>query len=137
MFDGDERLWCSWSIAGQGQKLFVSGDSGYFNGFKEVGKKLGPFDVTFLKVGSYDEMWKQIHMLPEEAVQQHRDLFGSQMVPLHWATFDLALHPWYEPVERALAAADKTGERVITPRIGKRVDLNQMADSSPWWRSVE
>ena len=61
--------------------------------------------MTFLKIGSYDEMWKQIHMLPEEALQQHQDLSGGIMVPLHWATFDLALHPWYEPIERTLTAA--------------------------------
>jgi L-ascorbate metabolism protein UlaG (beta-lactamase superfamily) len=136
VFDGDERLWCSWSIAGQSRKLFVSGDSGYFDGFKKIGHELGPFDVTFLKVGSYDDMWKQIHMLPEEAVQQHRDLFGSLMVPLHWATFDLALHPWYEPIERALAAAEKAGQRVVAPLIGEKVDLDHLAEADAWWRDV-
>ena len=115
LFDGDKRLWCSWAVQGQSQKVFISGDSGYFDGFKKVGHKLGPFDITFLKIGSYDEMWKQIHMTPEEAVQQHLDLDGNILVPLHWATFDLALHPWYEPVERVLTASDKTGIKTITP----------------------
>jgi len=137
LFDGDERLWCSWSVQGKKRKFFVSGDSGYYDGFKTVGERLGPFDVTFLKIGSYDDMWKQIHMLPEEAVQQHQDLGGRLLMPLHWATFDLALHPWYEPIDRALAAAGKSNVRVITPLIGKRVDLSQLTVSSPWWRSVK
>jgi len=137
LIDGDKRLWCSWSIAAQSRKLFVSGDSGYFDGFREVGDKLGPFDVTFLKIGSSDEMWKQIHMTPEGAVQQHQDLKGSIMVPLHWATFDLALHPWYEPIERTLAAVDKTGDRVITPLIGEQIDLEHLPEVNEWWRTVD
>lgn len=136
LFDGDKRLWCSWSIQGNNKKIFVSGDSGYFDGFKKIGRKLGPFDLTFLKIGSYDDMWKQIHMTPEEAVQQHQDLLGGAMVPLHWATFDLALHPWYEPIERALTAASKSETRIITPTIGELVNLNQVPDTSDWWRRV-
>ena len=136
LFDGDERLWCSWSIQGQNRNLFISGDSGYFDGFRKIGEKLGPFDITFLKIGSYDEMWKQIHMTPEEAVQQHQDLGGSVLVPLHWATFDLGLHPWYEPIERALASAEKKEVHIITPLIGEQVDINRLPDKSSWWRKV-
>ena len=97
---------------------------------------MGPFDITFLKVGSYDDMWKQIHMLPEEAVQQHQDLSGKLMVPLHWATFDLALHPWYEPIERTLAAADQSNVQVLTPFIGERVTLGQLPEVDTWWRDI-
>ena len=135
-FDGDKRLWCSWAVQGQNRKLFISGDSGYFDGFKKIGDELGPFDVTFLKIGSYDDMWKQIHMLPEEAVQQHQDLKGSVMVPLHWATFDLALHPWFEPIERVLAATGNSNVRVITPLIGERVDVDRLPETNEWWQGV-
>jgi len=137
LFDGNERLWCSWSLKGQNRKLFISGDSGYFDGFKTIGEKFGPFDVTFLKIGSYDEMWKQIHMTPEEAVRQHRDLRGSILVPLHWATFDLALHPWYEPIERMLTAARAKDVAFITPIIGEQVDINRLPEVNPWWRMVD
>ena len=137
LFDGNERLWCSWSVQGRNRSFFISGDSGYFDGFKKVGDKLGPFDATFLKVGSYDEMWKQIHMLPEEAVQQHKDLRGDVLVPLHWATFDLGLHPWYEPIEQTLTAARKTNIRVITPIIGEQVSINRLSKANQWWRSVD
>ncbi len=137
LFDGNERLWCSWSVHGRKRRLFISGDSGYFDGFKKIGEELGPFDVTFLKVGSYDDMWKQIHMLPEEAVQQHQDLDGDIMVPLHWATFDLGLHPWYEPIERTLTAARKTDVQVITPIIGEQVNINQLPKNNSWWRNID
>ena len=137
MFDGDKRLWCSWSIHGRTEKIFVSGDSGYFDEFKHVGEKLGPFNLTFLKVGSYDEMWKQIHMTPEEAITQHMDLRGDIMVPLHWATFDLALHPWYEPIERALTAASDSNIRVTIPTIGEQVDIKNLPEFVAWWRHVD
>ena len=137
LFDGDKRLWCSWAIQGNTKKLYISGDSGYFDEFKNIGDKLGPFDLTFLKISSYDEMWKQIHMTPEEAIQQHQDLRAEIMVPLHWATFDLALHPWYEPIERALTAARETDVQIITPFIGQTVYLQGTQEMNAWWRAVD
>jgi L-ascorbate metabolism protein UlaG (beta-lactamase superfamily) len=137
LLDGNERLWCSWSVQGQNRRFFVSGDSGYFGGFKKVGEELGPFDVTFLKVGSYDEMWKQVHMLPEEAVQQHQDLRGEILVPLHWATFDLGLHPWYEPIERTLTAALENNVLLNTPIIGEQVEIKRPPKVNSWWRIVD
>jgi L-ascorbate metabolism protein UlaG (beta-lactamase superfamily) len=137
LFDRNKRLWCSWSMQGQNRKIFISGDSGYFDRFKIIGEKLGPFDITLLKIGSYDKTWKQIHMTPEEAVQQHRDLRGDILVPLHWATFDLGLHPWYEPIERMLTAARETDAHIITPIIGQQVSINRLPGVNPWWRIVD
>jgi len=137
IFDRNERLWCSWSVQGVNRKLFISGDSGLFDGFKEIGEKEGPFDITFLKIGSYDETWKQIHMTPEEAVQQQRYLRGRVLVPLHWATFDLGLHPWYEPIERLLTAAREKEVQCVTPKIGQWIDASQLPEVELWWRSVD
>jgi L-ascorbate metabolism protein UlaG (beta-lactamase superfamily) len=136
VFDRNKRLWCSWSVQGMNRKIFISGDSGLFNGFKEVGKKAGPFDITFLKIGSYDETWKQIHMTPEEAVQQHLYLRGRVLVPLHWATFDLGLHPWYEPIERLITAAMEKEVQFIAPKIGHRIDSSQLPEMELWWRGI-
>lgn len=135
--DGNERLWCSWSVVGANRSVFVSGDSGYFDGFAEVGEKLGPFDLTLLKIGSYDRTWKQIHMTPEEAVQQHLDLRGGIMVPLHWATFDMALHPWYEPIERMLVEVKEKDVDYLTPEIGQMIHLDRAHENESWWRAVD
>jgi L-ascorbate metabolism protein UlaG (beta-lactamase superfamily) len=137
LLDRNKRLWCSWSMQGTINRVFISGDSGFFDGFKKIGTELGPFDVTFLKIGSYDETWKYIHMNPEEAVIQHQYLRGHILVPLHWATFDLGLHPWYEPIERLLAAAEQNTVKIATPRIGQLVDVRQWPSSNTWWRSVD
>ena len=96
--DRNETLWASWVIITPFHKLFFSGDSGYFNGFKQIGDKYGPFDMTFIECGAYGAAWPKVHMLPEQTVQAHLDLRGRVLQPIHWGTFNLALHPWYEPM---------------------------------------
>ena len=104
-------LWCSWAIAGPAHRVYFGGDTGYTAAFTGIGERYGPFDITVLPIGAYGEQWPDIHLNPEEAVQAHRDLGGGLFVPIHWATFDLALHTWAEPVERLLAAGAGTADR--------------------------
>lgn len=133
MFDKDETLWASWVIQGEQANLFFSGDSGYFSGFKEIGERYGPFDITMIETGAYNEMWSEIHMLPEQSVQAHLDLKGRAMLPIHNSTFDLALHDWYEPLERVSAAAELNQVRLLTPIMGEQVSITKPAQSIAWW----
>ena len=135
LFDANERLWCSWSIVGKDMSAFISGDSGYYDEFKNIGKRLGPFDVTFLKIGSYNDKgtWRALHMTPEEAGQQHLDLRGRLLVPLHWATFDIALHPWYEPIERMISFTEKESITLITPEVGEKINVQGTPKTDLWW----
>ena len=135
LFDGNQRLWCSWSLVGKEKRVFISGDSGYFDEFKNIGKRLGPFDVTFLKIGASNDKgsWRKLHMTPEEAGQQHLDLKGQLLVPLHWATFDLGLHPWYEPIERLLPFAEQKSITLITPEVGEKINLRGKPKTDHWW----
>jgi L-ascorbate metabolism protein UlaG (beta-lactamase superfamily) len=73
-------------------------------------------------------------MNPEEAVQGHLDVDGGLLVPIHWCTFRLAPHPWAEPIERLLAAADEANVQVAVPKPGERVDPTAIAELNPWWR---
>ncbi|MFD2512570.1 MBL fold metallo-hydrolase [Pontibacter locisalis] len=132
--DRMQTLWTSWVIQGKEDKIFFSGDSGYFEGFKEIGEKYGPFDVTLMENGQYNELWPTIHMMPEQSVQAHLDLKGKLLLPIHWGTFALALHPWTEPIERATAKARELGVDVATPRIGEPVILHKKAPQQNWWR---
>lgn len=134
LFDRDKTLWASWVIQGQQANIFFSGDSGYFAGFKEIGERYGPFDITLIETGAYNELWSEIHMLPEQSVQAHIDLQGRAMIPIHNSTFDLALHDWYEPLERASVHAEKTGVTLLTPLMGEIVSVQQPAATSAWWR---
>ncbi len=130
-------LWASWVIAGPQHRAYFGGDTGYTRSFADIGSEHGPFDLTLMPVGAYNRLWPDIHMNPEEAVRAHLDLSGADkglLVPIHWATFRLAPHPWVEPVERLLAAAEAAGVDVAVPRPGERVDASEPAAFEQWWR---
>lgn len=133
VFDGNKTLWASWVIKTQQHSLFFSGDSGYFDGFKLIGERYGPFDLTMMETGAYDKDWADIHMLPEQSVQAHLDLKGQVLMPIHNGTFDLALHPWHEPFARLSAAATKHNIEIATPIMGEQVLLKQPRKNQPWW----
>lgn len=133
MFDRYQTLWASWAIKSENNSIFFSGDSGYFPGFKEIGKQLGPFDICLMECGQYNQMWPFIHMSPEESVQAHIDLGGKILLPIHWGKFKLSLHPWIEPIERALIAANKNNCVVTTPRIGEQVIVGEYLPQEHWW----
>lgn len=135
-------LWASWAVEGpSGHRIYHSGDTGYFSGFREIGSAHGPFDATMIQVGAYSEYWPDIHMTPEEGMRAHLDLQGDRptgvMLPIHWATFNLAPHPWEEPGEGTLAAAERAGARAALPRPGEPFEpTGEHVPSAPWWRAV-
>jgi L-ascorbate metabolism protein UlaG (beta-lactamase superfamily) len=136
LFDGNSTLWASWVIVDGDLRVFFSGDTGYFDGFKAIGERLGPFDVTLLETGAYDAQWPYVHMQPDETVQAHVDLRGRWMVPIHNGTFDLAMHRWQEPFERVVGLAMSRGILLATPRMGERLDLGAPHRGQRWWREV-
>jgi L-ascorbate metabolism protein UlaG (beta-lactamase superfamily) len=136
--DRSATLWSSWSVLGPRHRIYYSGDTGYSTHFAEIGSRLGPFDIAFVKIGAYGPgaSWLDIHMSPEQAVQAHRDVRARRMFPVHWSTFNLAYHDWDEPVRRAVAEARRTGVALVTPRVGEWVDADQEFASTPWWEAV-
>ncbi len=131
--DRDSTLWSSWSIVGPTHRAFFSGDGGMSPDFAEIGRRLGPFDVTMMEAGAYDEAWADVHMGPEQAVMAHRDLRGRLLMPIHWGTFNLALHSWIEPAERVLAAAAQAGVAVAVPKPGESVVPPPPTEVARWW----
>ena len=137
MSDGDSTLWASWVILAGDLRVFFSGDTGYHAGFKTIGERFGPFDVTFMETGAYDAQWPEVHMQPEESLQAHLDVRGRWMMPLHNGTFDLAMHAWHEPFDRILALAQARGVPLATPAMGERLSLAQPHAGERWWQTVE
>ena len=132
----NETLWGSWVIAGQRRRAFYTGDTGYFPGFAELGAAHGPFDLTLVQIGAYSPYWPDIHMTPEEAIAAHVDLRGGLLVPVHWATFTLALHSWAEPVTRIRFEAKAQEVRLAVPRPGERVNVDEPTDVDGWWEQL-
>jgi L-ascorbate metabolism protein UlaG (beta-lactamase superfamily) len=135
-FSRDETLWASWVIKGPARRVFYSGDTGYFPGFAEIGAEHGPFDATLVQVGAYGGDWADIHMVPEDGVATHLDVRGGLMIPVHWATFDLAPHHWSEPADRAWREAKARDVRLAIPRPGQRVDVDSPPEIDAWWQHV-
>ena len=133
--DRNKTLWASWVIKTPFHKLFFSGDSGYFDGFKQIGEKYGPFDMTFIECGAYGEGWPKVHLFPEQTIQAHLDLKGDVLHPIHWGTFNLALHPWYEPMVRLTATASQANVKTATPIVGETTVYGSSLPSIRWWES--
>ena len=136
VFDKNLTLWASYGIRGKKRNLYLSGDSGWFEGLYEIGERLGPFDVTFFEIGAYSNLKGQmeVHYTPEQAVKAHQAVKGKVIVPSGWGTFDLGLFPWYEPIERLLVAANQAGIEYLTPKIGAVVNPEQVGDRDAWWK---
>lgn len=136
LLDKNQTLWASYVIKSTTSSLYFSGDSGYFEGFKEIGERLGPFDLTMIETGAYDKGWPTIHMTPEQSLQAHRDVRGKTMLPIHNGTFDLAFHSWYEPLQRISALAKQQNISLSTPIIGSIVDIQAIPENVFWWENI-
>jgi L-ascorbate metabolism protein UlaG (beta-lactamase superfamily) len=131
-----DTLWASWSIIGPTHRVFHSGDTGPFDGIAENGRRYGPFDIALIKIGAYGPTWPDIHLTPEQAVRACTLVQGKLLLPIHWATFNLAFHSWDEPAERVVAAAEAAGVPLVMPRLGESVEPAAPRPVEPWWRAV-
>ena len=130
-------LWSSWVIKSPNENIYFSGDSGYASHFKEIGNKYGPFDLALLECGQYNQMWSDIHMMPEETAQAGLDLKANKIMPIHWAGFKLALHSWTDPIIRVKAKALELNLNVITPIIGENIVVKDSLNNYiNWWEGL-
>ena len=132
----NETLWSGWVIAGTRHRIYYSGDSGMFPGFATIGERLGPFDAVLVEVGAYDQLWPDLHIGPEQAIEARVALGSGLFIPAHWGSFNLAMHAWTEPVERVLVAAEKAGVTVAVPRPGESIEPARAPRFTRWWPSL-
>ncbi|MEC3908131.1 MBL fold metallo-hydrolase [Tamlana sp. 2201CG12-4] len=127
-------LWCSWVIKSNQNSIFFSGDSGYNTHFKTIGNTYGPFDFAMMECGQYNKLWPLIHMMPEETVQAGIDVKAKVIMPIHWGAFKLAMHDWNDPVKRVFNKANELNIPIITPKIGKIININDLEGTvNMWW----
>jgi N-acyl-phosphatidylethanolamine-hydrolysing phospholipase D len=125
--DRNRRLWAGWVVEGQGRRFYHAGDTGYFAGFAEIGRRLGPIDLAAIPIGAYrpSAMMRPVHLDPEEAVQAALDLGATRVVGMHFGTFDLTDEPLDEPPARFLAEARKRG-------LGDRASVLRVGETRTW-----
>lgn len=121
----NETLWCAWLVDSGDYRYFFAGDTGYFEGFAEYGRRFDPIDVAMLPIGAYEPRWFMTyqHMDPEEAYRAFLDLRARIMLPMHWGTFDLTDEPLDLPpkvLAEVVARRAGSDDRVRVLRVGER-----------------
>ncbi len=134
--DRNTTLWSSWVIETNRHRLFFSGDTGLHEGMSTIAERFGAFDVTMLEIGAWNPAWGDIHLGPANALRALDLLGGGTLLPMHWGTFDLGLHPWAEPAEQLLSLAATTSSRILTPGLGRPFEPAQIEEPVAWWREV-
>lgn len=135
--DRNTTLWSSWVIQSDKHRVFFSGDTGLTEEFRATGAKYGPFDLVMLEVGAFHPSWGTIHLGPENALKVFQMLGGGTLLPVHWGTFNLALHAWDDPAETLVKLAAEQKLRVITPKLGQVFEPTQVDGVTAWWREVK
>lgn len=134
--DRAATLWSSWIIQSHKDNIYFSGDSGYGEHFKQIGEKYGPFDFAMMECGQYNEMWTEIHMMPEQTIQASKDLQAKLIMPIHWGSFKLAMHPWDDPILRATQSAKELNVSITTPEIGEELIIGDEYPTTTWWKGI-
>jgi N-acyl-phosphatidylethanolamine-hydrolysing phospholipase D len=124
LFDRNRRLWAGFVVEGPTRRFYHAGDTGDFDGFSEIGRRLGPIDLAAVPVGAYlpRQIMAPIHVCPEEAVKAALAVRATRVAAMHWGTFDLADEPLDEPPRRFLAEANRQGlgeDRAWVMKVGE------------------
>lgn len=135
LFDQGKSLWMGFALHGPHRRVWYSGDTGPQRAFKEIGQRLGPFDLTLVECGQYDRAWPDWHMTPEQSLAAHKEVGGRRMVPVHWGLFRLAYHAWDDPVERLTHAGADVRETILVPRPGETIDPDSYL-TVEWWKGL-
>ncbi|WP_162586597.1 MBL fold metallo-hydrolase [Variovorax sp. RA8] len=135
--DRNKTLWASWIVESGGKRIFYSGDSGYFSGFRQIGERFGGFDLALMENGAYDAYWPSVHMTPEESVRAFEDLRGKVLYVVHNSTFDLAFHTWRDPLDRIAKLALAKNIDLATPVIGEVLTIGRPRSNALWWEGLK
>ena len=130
----NRTLWASMVIQTANRRVFFSGDTGLTPQFAEIAARFAPFDLVMLEVGGFHPAWDHIHMGPAGALDALRLLGGGPFLPVHWGTFNLALHAWDWPAETAISLAAEQRVELLMPRLGAPFEPARGLALEPWWR---
>ena len=129
-------LWSSIVVRAARHAVFFSGDTGLTPDYAEIRRRLGPFDLVMLEVGAFHPNWGDIHLGPENALEALALLGGGAFLPVHWGTFNLAVHAWDDPAETLIALAPRRQAHLVMPRLGEAVEPSRAGQVTPWWRAA-
>jgi L-ascorbate metabolism protein UlaG (beta-lactamase superfamily) len=126
--------WSSFVVRGERHGFFFSGDTGLTTEYARIKQQLGPFDLVALEVGAFHPAWGDIHLGPENALRAFELLGGQRFLPVHWGTFNLAMHDWDEPAEQLLALGANVP--LLMPELGAVIEPSRAGAPEAWWRKA-
>ena len=131
-------LWCGFAFVTPKNKVYYSGDGGYGEHFKAIGKQFGGFDLMLGENGQYNMAWHAIHLLPDETAQAAVDVRAKALLPAHGGKFALARHPWQEPYQKLTEASQGKDYQLLTPEIGEAVSIDEISLQAfgKWWEKM-
>jgi L-ascorbate metabolism protein UlaG (beta-lactamase superfamily) len=134
--DRNTTLWSSFHLRGPEHSFFFGADTGLTAEYMDIAQRVGPFDAVALEIGAYHPSWGQIHMGPDNAMTAYSMLATGALLPIHWGTFNLAMHPWDQPIETVFTHATSRSVQLLTPKLGQPIEPERAPVPEPWWRSV-
>jgi L-ascorbate metabolism protein UlaG (beta-lactamase superfamily) len=128
--DENQRLWGGFVLQGRSAVVYHAGDTAYFPGFAEIGRRFPAIDAALLPIGAYDPAWfmERVHLNPEQALAAFRDLGARTFFAMHWGTFKLADEPLDEPPRRLEAERRRLGlpdDRVRVLAVGESAEVRR------------
>lgn len=137
-FTRNVTLWLSYVLKTPTMKIFIGGDGGYGEHFKQIGEQHGPFDLAVIENGQFNPGWAQIHIFPEQGLKAASELGAKSMLPVHSGKFALALHAWDEPLSRIVSLDRDPELRLLTPMIGEKVRIGDTTQKfTHWWEGID
>ncbi len=133
----NSTLWSSFVVRTERHAVFFSGDTGLTSEYAQIRERLGPFDLLMLEVGGWDPAWGDMHLGPRHALKAAELLGNGVFLPVHWATFSLAMHAWDEPAETLLELSATSAAQLVMPMLGEPFEPGLAPQRiAPWWRDV-
>ena len=118
MFKRNQTLWAAFLVESSGKKVYIGGDGGYDQRFKEVFEQYGCVDLALMENGQYNKDWANIHLMPDDLEKAILDLKAKQVFTVHHDKFSLAPHAWTEPDSVAHDIAERNSIRLLDQPIG-------------------
>ncbi len=136
LLDRNATAWSSFHFRGPRSSVFHGADTGLTPEYNEICERLGTFDLVLLEIGAWHPAWGDIHLGPEHALDAQELLGSGRLLPIHWGTFNLAMHAWDEPIETLSRLAPARAIELLTPLVGQPVEPARVDGLTPWWRAV-
>jgi L-ascorbate metabolism protein UlaG (beta-lactamase superfamily) len=136
LLDRNATAWSSFHLQGATHSVFHGADTGLTRDYLQIRERFGAFDLVLLEIGAWHPAWGDIHLGPQHALDAHAMLGSGRLHPIHWGTFNLAMHAWDEPIETLTAHAPTRGVDLITPMLGQPIEPTRVDGVTPWWRAV-